>query len=270
MKSSTLRSLLITWCFRVLLLCYFIEAAAMPCHGATPIDNESLDATSNGVTSNPSVSVAQALSHAKVKLSDETKQWHDVTLTIEGPQAAELDVDPNPFLDYAFSVTFTHESGSPVYTVPGYFAADGDAGQTSATSGNQWRAHLSPDKTGIWNYQIYFHRGKHVAIGGTGTPIDTLDGIQGSFHVDPSDKAGQDLRAQVAFNTSENTISSSLDRRNIFSRWVPIHRKHYWLTPILMEPSPTSQRRGRSKLGHRISKIGVLEIHNGKLEKVRD
>ena len=32
--------------------------------------------------------------------------------------------------------------------VPGYFAADGNAANTSATSGNKWRAHLSPDKAG--------------------------------------------------------------------------------------------------------------------------
>ncbi len=51
-------------------------------------------------------------------------------------------------------MTFTHESGSPKYVVPGYFAADGNAGETSAESGTKWRAHLSPDKPGTWNYHV--------------------------------------------------------------------------------------------------------------------
>ncbi len=143
----------------------------------------------------PDAPLVLHLKPANVKISGEAKQWHAVTLTIDGPQASETDVDPNPYLDYAFSVTFTHESGSPTYSVPGYFAADGNAAQSCATSGNQWRAHLSPDKTGMWNYQIHFQRGKQVASGDTGTPINTLDGMVGTFNVDPSDKSGQDLRA---------------------------------------------------------------------------
>jgi hypothetical protein len=58
------------------------------------------------------------------------------------------DKDPNPFTDYRMTVYFQHESGRPMYKVPGYFAADGKAGETSAKSGNKWRAHLSPDKPG--------------------------------------------------------------------------------------------------------------------------
>ena len=161
-----------------------LTGTPMPCHAEGPINAK------------PSVLIARISTPKNVRISGETKQWHAVTLTVDGPQAAEADVDPNPFLDYAFSVTFTHESGSPAYTVPGYFAADGNSGQTSATSGNQWRAHLSPDKTGIWNYKIHFQSGKQVAIGGIGTSIDSLDDIEGTFHVDPSDKSGRDLRAQ--------------------------------------------------------------------------
>jgi hypothetical protein len=40
--------------------------------------------------------------------------------------------------------------------VPGYFAADGNAGETSAESGTKWRAHLAPDKAGQWNYFVSF------------------------------------------------------------------------------------------------------------------
>ena len=62
-----------------------------------------------------------------VSITGELKQWHNVTLTLNGPFAREIDTDPNPFTDYRFDVRFVHESGSPDYTVPGYFAADGDS-----------------------------------------------------------------------------------------------------------------------------------------------
>ena len=91
-------------------------------------------------------------------------QWQPLTLTLDGPFAHELDNEPNPFRDYALTVTFTHESGSPEYHVPGYFAADGSAAETSAKSGTKWRAHLSPDKPGKWTYITHFHTGKDVAL----------------------------------------------------------------------------------------------------------
>ena len=86
--------------------------------------------------------------------------WHKVTLTFDGPQADETASAPNPFMDYRMSVTFAHESGTPTHTVPGYFAGDGNAANTSATSGNKWRAHLAPDKTGRWNYRFRLSAGK--------------------------------------------------------------------------------------------------------------
>ncbi len=72
-------------------------------------------------------------------------QWHKVTLTIDGPSASETGT-PNPFLDYRMNVTFEHPgtTTTTTYIVPGYFAADGDAANTSAASGNQWRVHLCP------------------------------------------------------------------------------------------------------------------------------
>jgi hypothetical protein len=129
-------------------------------------------------------------------ISGELKQWHKVTLTLDGPQAAENDTNPNPFLDYRFTVRFKHESGAPAYQVPGYFAADGNAAETSATAGNQWRAHLSPDKPGKWTYEVSFVRGPGVAVASAGgEPVTGVDGILGSFIVHPTDKTGRDLRA---------------------------------------------------------------------------
>jgi hypothetical protein len=101
------------------------------------------------------VAVASMPAADTARITGELKQWHKVTLTLDGPAASETG-SPNPFTDYRMTVTFTHGSGSPVYRVPGYFAADGDAAESSATEGNQWRAHLSPDKTGEWRWAVSF------------------------------------------------------------------------------------------------------------------
>lgn len=131
------------------------------------------------------------------RLSGELKQWHKVTLTLDGPFARERDKDPNPFTDYCMTVVFTHESGVPRYVVPGYFAADGQAGQTSAEAGNKWRAHLSPDKAGRWDYAVSFLQGPQVAVtAAAGTPLKPLHGLAGSFTVIPTDKTGRDFRAK--------------------------------------------------------------------------
>ncbi len=128
----------------------------------------------------------------------ELKQWHKVTLTLDGPFAHELDSDPNPFTDYAMNVVFRHESGSPEYTVPGYFAADGNAANTGSDCGTKWRAHLSPDKTGKWSYTVSFRKGKMAAISvdGEARAVEPYDGITGSFIIRPSDKNLPDLRAR--------------------------------------------------------------------------
>jgi hypothetical protein len=68
---------------------------------------------------------------AAVEITGELKQWHKITVTIDGPDAHETNRAPNPFLDFRMTVAFAHESGSPDYRVPGYFAADGNAAQTS-------------------------------------------------------------------------------------------------------------------------------------------
>jgi hypothetical protein len=118
-----------------------------------------------------------------VEISGELRQWHKVTLTLDGPFSKETDTAPNPFTDLQMNVRFTHESGAPDYLVPAYFAADGHAAETAATEGNKWRAHLSPDKAGTWNYTIEFKN----------TPFD---GTQGTFLIEKTDKTGADLRGK--------------------------------------------------------------------------
>jgi hypothetical protein len=146
------------------------------------------------------VSGAQRLAGpaADVSIAGELRQWHKVTLTLTGPQADELSNTPNPFVDYRMTVTFAHESGSPTYRVPGYFAGDGEAANSSATSGNKWRAHLAPDKTGRWTYRIGFVSGKGVALAAasTGQRVPRFDGRTGTFQIAATDKKSPDFRAR--------------------------------------------------------------------------
>ena len=133
----------------------------------------------------------------RVTISGELRQWHKVTLDLAGPFAQERDTAPNPFIDYRFTVTFEHESGAPTYLVPGYFAADGNAAESGAESGNVWRAHLSPDRAGLWSYRISFENGAGVAISDLpGERVAPYHGKTGSFNVKPTDKSGRDFRGK--------------------------------------------------------------------------
>ena len=111
---------------------------------------------------------------------------------------ARRTASPNPFTDFRMTVVFTHESGAPRYEVPGYFAADGDAANTSATSGNKWRVHVSPDKVGRWNWRASMVSGPSVAITPTasGQAVAPVDGATGSFEVAASNKTAPDFRAK--------------------------------------------------------------------------
>ena len=133
-----------------------------------------------------------------VNITGELKQWHKVTLNLAGPYAEEQDVSPNPFTDYRMMVRFTHASGSPSYDVPGYFAADGKAAETSATAGNVWRAHLAPDKPGRWDYRVSFGSGKQIAVSlaEQGRGVVPFEGVQGHFFIGPTDKTGADFRGK--------------------------------------------------------------------------
>lgn len=134
---------------------------------------------------------------APATVTGEPRLWHKVTLTWTGPQAAEAGAE-NPFTDYRLDVTFTHKSGSPAYRVPGYFAADGNAGTSSATAGNQWRVHFSPDKLGEWTYKVSMVKGGNVTVTDnvTVTSVAGVDGDTGTLQIATSDKKGVDFRAR--------------------------------------------------------------------------
>lgn len=129
-----------------------------------------------------------------IEIAGDRKLWHRITLTCQGPFAHEMDQTPNPFTDCRLEVEFVHADGEKVL-VPGYFAADGNASESSAESGTCWRVHFVPHRIGTWSYQVRFHTGSGVALEGGGEPWQPLDGQSGELKIIPSDKQGRDLRA---------------------------------------------------------------------------
>ncbi len=122
----------------------------------------------------------------------ELMQWHEVRLDLTGPASSETATS-NPFLDYRFNVQFTGPSGQ-VLLVPGYFAGDGNGGD----SGSIWRVHFNPDETGDWSYVTSFRQGTDLAVDldpAAGSPVGAYDGLSGTFSIIASDKSGDDFRA---------------------------------------------------------------------------
>jgi len=132
---------------------------------------------------------------AQYQISGELKKWHKVTITFDGPATSET-ADVNPFTDYRLNVTFTN--GNRTYLVPGYYAADGNAAESGADSGNKWRVHFTPDVTGTWTFKASFRQGDQVAISdaaNAGTSA-SFDGVGGTFSIDRTDKTGRDHRGK--------------------------------------------------------------------------
>jgi len=153
--------------------------------------------------------VVSAAGENSRKVTGELKKWHKVTITFDGPLVSET-ADPNPFTDYRLNVTFRPAPASrdasrgggqagKKHVVPGYYAADGDAANTSADSGNKWRVHFAPDETGKWTYSVSFRKGRNVAVSDdphAGKSAGFMDGQKGSFHIAPTDKKGRDFRGK--------------------------------------------------------------------------
>ncbi|MGB3149130.1 MAG: DUF5060 domain-containing protein [Maribacter sp.] len=122
------------------------------------------------------------------------QKWHTITLSFDGDETSETD-DRNPFLDYILIVDFKHAESQ--YTVRGFYAADGNAAETSADSGAVWQVRFTPDKIGEWSYSASLYKGDRVAlteITEATEKVQLLD-ANGAFMVVPSTKAGSDFRA---------------------------------------------------------------------------
>ncbi|WP_158972019.1 DUF5060 domain-containing protein [Paraglaciecola sp. L3A3] len=123
------------------------------------------------------------------------QQWHTVSMSFNGQTTSE-DAEVNPFTNSRLLVRFSHKDKS--YLVRGFYAADGDAANTSADSGSVWQVRFSPDQLGDWQYQAYLHTGDKVAVSRSLDigQLQPLANDSGQFIVVPSDKEGRDFRAK--------------------------------------------------------------------------
>ncbi|MEP4050694.1 MAG: DUF5060 domain-containing protein [Litorimonas sp.] len=94
-----------------------------------------------------------------------------VTLDFIGPQTSE-SANVNPFTDMELKVVFYQDETE--ISIRGYFAADGNAAETSASSGNVWRAHFTAPSTGEWFWK--------ASMTGPDGPME-LDQTSGSIRV---------------------------------------------------------------------------------------
>ncbi len=116
---------------------------------------------------------------------DRPVRWQPVTLTFDGPHSAESGT-PNPFLDYRMAVSFSHRQSGESRSVQGFYAADGNAAETSADSGNKWRARFTPPLAGTWVWRAEFRSGQGIALSEAAGQREAFDGESGTLTVGPS------------------------------------------------------------------------------------
>ncbi|WP_288956414.1 DUF5060 domain-containing protein [uncultured Polaribacter sp.] len=132
----------------------------------------------------------------EIKIEGELKKWHRITLNFEGPETNELAED-NPFLNYRLEVIF--KNGNEVFKIPGFFAADGNAAETSSSKGNIWKVRFTPNAVGEWTFKTSFKKGKNIAVANNldkATSAGFMDGQSGKFQITNTDKTGIDNRAK--------------------------------------------------------------------------
>lgn len=135
---------------------------------------------------------ATAFSDAAKLVTDGTR-WDTHELHFEGPMLSET-AKPNPFTDYRMDVRFRHAASGVVFVVPGFFAADGRAADTSASEGRVWIARFTPSRTGSWAWSVRFITGSFAATTGKGKAVG-FNGAKGAFTVKESAAKWPDLRS---------------------------------------------------------------------------
>jgi CubicO group peptidase (beta-lactamase class C family) len=130
---------------------------------------------------------------APIQPRGELRVFRPLALDFRGPDARE-DGDPNPFRDLRLDVELWQDDRR--ISVPGYFAADGDAAESGAERGRVWRAHFVPETPGTWHWRASFRRGRDVALHerpDAGEPAGP-DGASGRFEVAPAAAGSGDPR----------------------------------------------------------------------------
>ena len=109
--------------------------------------------------------------------------WQPLEFSFQGPETSE-SATPNPFTDYQLDVTF--QCGDESRRIRGFYAADGHAADTGASSGGVWKARFTPDRVGHWTYDAVLRTGPDIAIEnrqGVKTQRASISDASGSFDI---------------------------------------------------------------------------------------
>ncbi|MFS4483843.1 DUF5060 domain-containing protein [Hyunsoonleella sp. 2307UL5-6] len=150
-----------------------------------------------------------------VSIEGQLKKWEKITLNFEGDDITENDAN-NPFLNYRLNVIF--KNNGRVFTVPGFFAADGNAAETSATSGKIWQVRFMPDAVGKWEYEVFFRTGKNIAISDdiyAGEPV-SFNGVRGEFNIDEASKEGSSFKQKGRLIYDDSRYLKYADTKDAF------------------------------------------------------
>jgi hypothetical protein len=121
--------------------------------------------------------------HAAVDVAPgDPVRWQPVILTFDGPDSSE-GATPNPFLDYRMSVSFSHQQSGVSRTAQGFFAADGNAAESSADAGSKWRVRFTPPLAGTWVWRAEFRSGPGIAVSEATGEAAAFDGESGTLAV---------------------------------------------------------------------------------------
>ncbi len=142
------------------------------------------------------------------QIEGELRKWHKITISADLPNTT-LNESASTFRNHRMDVVFTDPNGEKI-RVPGYFAADGDAANSSAKQGQTFKAHLRPYMTGTWNYEILYYTGNNVALQNVNqlpSPAKRLTGSVGN--ISGNNKSEPDLRAKgrLTYRTSGSANS---------------------------------------------------------------
>jgi len=124
-------------------------------------------------------------------LQGDLRQWSKITLGLEGPLTSEdADIRPqsfNAFMDYRLDVDFVWQNLT--WTVPGYFAADGNAAISGATRGSVWLCHFVPPHPGDYTYVATMWSGEEAAVANDTRFSNILADVSGEFTVQANEGA---------------------------------------------------------------------------------
>ena len=113
---------------------------------------------------------------------------HPLTVNFDGPATSETAED-NPFSNHRVDVTFRSVDDGKTTVVPAFFAADGDAANTSADAGSAWQVHFTPETPGKYVYTVRHQVGPDVAVDAkNATGNGSLDETTGTFNVTAAGK----------------------------------------------------------------------------------